>query len=107
MSQNPAGQDLPWPLAGGDSSLDHHLEVQPHGVDEILFSARIDSVSALVRAAEGGEFLGAVPECCHARMHCKTVCPLSRGGSPYTAPPRVARRGRADPHRRRTSRGAL
>jgi transposase len=37
----------------------------------------------------------------------KTVCPLSRGGSPYTAPSRVARSGRADPHRRRTSRGAL
>jgi holin-like protein len=32
---------------------------------------------------------------------------LSRGGSPYTVPSRVARSGRADPHRRRTSRGAL
>lgn len=28
-----------------------------------------------------------------------------RGGSPYTASPRVARGGRADPHHRRTSRG--
>src|SRR5579863_3540363 len=36
----------------------------------------------------------------------KTVCPPSRGGSPYTAPSRGARSGRADPHRRRTSRGA-
>ena len=37
----------------------------------------------------------------------KTVCPLSRGGSPYTALSRVTRSGRADPHSRRTSRGAL
>jgi hypothetical protein len=37
--------------------------------------------------------------------HRKAVCPPSRGGSPYTAPSRVARRGRADPHRRKTSRG--
>ena len=37
----------------------------------------------------------------------KTVCPLSRGGSPYTAPSTVTRSGRADPHRRRTSRGTL
>ena len=62
------------------------------------------------------------PEDIYARLYCacghaanltkldkvrKTVCPLSRGGSPYTAPSRVARSGRADPHRRRTSRGAL
>jgi len=37
----------------------------------------------------------------------KTVCPLSWGGSPYTASSRVARSGRADPHRRRTSLGAM
>jgi len=36
----------------------------------------------------------------------KIVCPLSWGGSSYTASSRVARSGRADPHRRRTSRGA-
>ncbi|WP_432207979.1 transposase [Ancylobacter polymorphus] len=36
----------------------------------------------------------------------KTVCPLSRIGSPYTAPSRVARSGRADPLGRRASRGA-
>ncbi|MGC1304997.1 MAG: glutathione S-transferase N-terminal domain-containing protein [Caulobacteraceae bacterium] len=42
-----------------------------------------------------------------AQNYRKTVCPLSRGGSPYTASSRVARRGRADPHRRRTSRGAV
>lgn len=37
----------------------------------------------------------------------KTVCPPSRGGSPYTAPAMVARVGRADPHRRRASRGGM
>ena len=37
----------------------------------------------------------------------KTVRPLNWGGSPYTASSRVARSGRADPHRRRTSLGAV
>jgi hypothetical protein len=39
-----------------------------------------------------------------------TVSPYVRGsggGSPYTVPSRVARMGRADPHRRRASRGAV
>ena len=79
----------------------------------ILSEGRTITVSdreRLVRLAGfDGKYLNMPQLLSHWRVEIggKTVCPLSRGGSPYTALSRVTRSGRANPHGRRTSRGAL